>query len=469
MPHSGMPSRRDVLRLTGGALGGIGASGVAGASSGRNRDLDGLLPETSYNVGFSERSGRQAALDLAAVVVRRFSSLDVLTIRATETVAEILREREDVRYVEKNGRMHAIAQSVPWGVDRIDADVAHEAVETPGGADVAIIDTGIDSDHPDLRANLGEGKAVVECGEGLGCVLNGGLLFGESNECNEPWDDDHDHGSHVAGIAGAVDNDRTVVGVATGATLHAVKVLDCQGAGSFSDVARGIEIVAEEGWDVANMSLGGNRSSAVKDAVEHAAEKGVTLVAAAGNSGPCTDCVGYPAAFEEVIAVSATDRNDDLAKYSSQGPEVEIAAPGTDVTSTVPGGTATFSGTSMASPHVAGAAGQLAARGRSRSAIRQQLTATAEDIGLSENESGAGLLDDAALLDVESKDDLGESDETDDENTTSDTDDRGDTGDSLDHEVHGDSTADRSSEDATSGILTDEDDGSGTVGIDIGL
>lgn len=406
MPRTGIPSRRDVLKLTGGTFGGLALSGVSGATSGRSHELDGVLSATSYNVGYSAPAGLHLALDLAGAVVRRFAGIDVITIRAAAAAVDLLREHPDVRYVEENGAMNAIAQSVPWGVDRVDADVVHGAGETASGADVAIIDTGIDSDHPDLTANLGDGRAVVECGEGLQCVLTGGLLFGGSNECNQPWDDDHDHGTHVAGIAGAVDNEQTLVGVAPGVTLHAVKVLDCQGRGSFSGVARGIEIVANEGWDVGNLSLGGNRSEAVKDAVEYAADRGVTLVAAAGNSGPCTDCVGYPAAFEEVIAVSATDEDDDQADYSSQGPEVDIAAPGTDVTSTVPGGTAQFSGTSMAAPHVAGAAGQFAAAGLPRQAVRSLLTETAEDVGLAENEGGAGLLDVAKGVGLDSSDDL---------------------------------------------------------------
>ncbi|MFB6177860.1 MAG: S8 family serine peptidase, partial [Halobaculum sp.] len=102
-------------------------------------------------------------------------------------------------------------------------------------------------------------------------------------------------------------------------------------------------------------------SSTLKDAVEYATSNGVFLVAAAGNSGPCTDCVGYPAKYSEVMAVSATDSNDDLADFSSTGPEVEIAAPGVDILSTVPAGYKKYSGTSMSCPHVAGTAGKLMA------------------------------------------------------------------------------------------------------------
>lgn len=411
VPRSDTPTRRDVLQRTGGALGALGAGGFAGATPEDAGALGGVTSGIEYNVGFSGGAGLGVVEDLAAAVVRRFDSLDVITVRATEDVARTLRQHPDVRYVEHNGEMRAFAQTVPWGVDRVDADVAHADGETASGAHVAVLDTGIDSDHPDLAANLGEGVAVIECGAGLTGLLGGGLLgggllgLGGDSGCRQSWDDDNDHGTHIAGTVGALDNDREVVGVAPRVTLHAVKVLDDQGSGSASDAARGLEIVADRGWDVANLSFGGNQSEAVKDAVEYAAGKGVTIVAAAGNAGSCTDCVGYPAAYEAVIAVSATDEEDDLAGFSSQGPEVDLAAPGTNITSTAPGGTTEFSGSSMAAPHVAGAAGHLAAEGATRGDIRSQLKATAEDVGLSGNEAGAGLLDLASALGLDSSDD----------------------------------------------------------------
>ncbi len=201
---------------------------------------------------------------------------------------------------------------------------------------------------------------------------------------------------------------RGVVGVSTTATLHAVKVLTAAGSGFNSDVAKGIEWTVDQGYDVGSMSLGGGGSTQNgKEAVEYAANKGVFLIAAAGNDGPCTDCVSYPAAYPEVMAVSATNDQDQLASYSSQGPEVEIAAPGTDIYSTYTGGTYnTLSGTSMACPHVSGAAGQLMAEGQSASQARSTLKSSAEDIGLGANESGSGLLDVAAALGQNSGDDL---------------------------------------------------------------
>jgi subtilisin len=372
------------------------------------------------NVGYADSRGREAARRTARSIEREFA-FDALTMTVPRRALTGLARDPHVRYVEEDGVWHAIptrpapakppggcepwpgckddgndgggggdtSQTLPWGVDRVDAEVAHAAGKAGAGVHVAIVDSGIDTDHPDLQANLGAGTAFVSCRGG--------------KKCGADWDDDNGHGTHCAGIVGAVDNGEGVVGVAPEATLHAVKVLDKSGSGSWSGVAAGIEYVADQGWDVASMSLGGGHSNLVADAVAYAAGAGVVLVAAAGNSGPCTDCVGYPAAYPEVIAVSSTTDSDTPSSFSSTGPEVDIAAPGSAVYSTVPGGYDTFSGTSMACPHVSGAAAQVIATGTAD--IRSQLTSTAEDIGLSSTEGGAGLLDVAAALGLDSSDD----------------------------------------------------------------
>ncbi|WP_276301571.1 S8 family peptidase [Halorussus lipolyticus] len=386
--------RRNVLKTVGGSVATVGATGLAGADPGDTVEV---------NVGFSSERGRQQALDAASDVVRVFNSLDIVTAKMPKQAATALEQNPNIRYVEENGTMEALAQTLPWGIDRVDAEVAHANGETGKGADIAIIDTGIDSDHPDLKNNLGKGKAFVSCGNG---GFTGNCRFyGNNNTCRKPWDDDNDHGTHCAGIADARDNSKGVVGVSTKATLHAVKVLDCAGSGTYSDIAAGIEYTANQGWDVGSMSLGGDSGSqALQDAVEYAQNNGVLLVAAAGNAGPCTDCVKYPAKYAEVMAVSSTNDNDNLSDFSSQGPEIEIAAPGSNIYSTVPGGYDTFSGTSMACPHVAGAGGQLMANGYDNAGARSQLKQTAESINLSANESGSGLLDAAAALGLDSSD-----------------------------------------------------------------
>jgi subtilisin len=388
-------SRRTVLRSTAAGLGVLGASGVAGATPGGDRKY-------GYNVGFDTPGARRAAENAASEVIRTLDSIGVLTAKIPDDAVDALRNNPNVRFVEENRFMHKLAETTPWGIDRTDADVATASGDTGDGGDLVVIDTGVDSDHPDSEFTLGQGKAFVECGSGgfFGCVFSG-----NSNACNEPWDDDNDHGTHCAGSAAAVDDAYGVVGVAPDVTVHAAKALDCAGSGSYSDIAAAIEWTADQGYDVASMSLGGSSSSTVADAVSYAANNGVTMVAAAGNDGECTDCVGYPAAYPEVIAVSATSCDDTLASFSSTGPEVELAAPGDSVYSTVPGGYDTFSGTSMACPHVSGAAAVLAAQGNSRSEVRSTLNNSAEDIGLGDNEQGAGLLDAAAAVGLDSSDD----------------------------------------------------------------
>ncbi|MFB6112352.1 MAG: S8 family serine peptidase [Halobacteriaceae archaeon] len=379
-------SRREVLA-------GLGASGVGALTFGTEAVSAGDVER--HIVGTRTESARAAAQQRADSVHRTLDFGDIgqaVAGRFSTEALEALARNPNVRYIEPDGTMYAIAQTLPWGIDRVDAEKVHANGETggdntdgEGGADLAVIDTGIDSDHPDLQANLGKCKAFVDC---------------KGGDCRYAWDDDEGHRTHCAGTADAIDNSEGVVGVSTAATLHAVKVLDNRGSGSFSDVAEGIEWTADQGYDVGSMSLGASSGSqTVKDACQYAYDKGVLLVAAAGNSGPCSDCVGYPAAYSTVIAVSATTQDDTLADYSSTGPEVELAAPGSNVYSTYVGGAyETLSGTSMACPHVSGAGAQLMDNGDTNTDARTQLKDTAEDIGLGSNESGAGLLDVEAAL-----------------------------------------------------------------------
>ncbi|WP_416840934.1 S8 family serine peptidase [Haloferax sp. DFSO52] len=341
-------------------------------------------PDGRYIVGTSSPSSTRAAKQAARTVHREldFGTLGTAVAGVfTEEALRGLRQNPHVRYVEPDGTMHAISidsadPEVPWGVDRIDAEKAHAGGATGLGAHVAIIDSGIDSDHPDLQNNLGTGRAFVSA----------------RGPYAESWDDDNGHGTHCAGIAAAVDNGSGVVGVSTHATLHAVKVLDKNGSGRYSDVAAGIKYVADQQWHVASLSLGGPTSSTIEDACQYAFDRQVLLVAAAGNDGKNV-ADAAPATYPTVMAISATDDQDRLASWSNYGDDIELAAPGVNIYSTYPGGYRTFSGTSMACPHVSGAAGQLMAQGYTRDEARQRLKESAEDIGLSSSQQGAGLLD----------------------------------------------------------------------------
>jgi len=397
-------SRRRILQTIGGA----GVAGFVGTQSTAAQRAD---PLERYIVGVEP--GRAEVARDAADEVYRVLDFDGIGQAVSgwysEQALDGLRNNPNVRYIEENGKMQAHGQETPYGIEVTDADDAIDDGETGDGVSVAILDTGIDAQHETLEENLGEGWAA----DGAECTTDcgGGPFGGGGNnidECLAEWDDDNDHGTHVAGTAAAADNGEGVLGVAPDATLHAVKVLECDGSGSFDNIAAGIEWSADQGHEVQNMSLGSDSDSdVVDDALEYAADKGVVMIGSAGNDGECTDCVGYPARHPEVIAVSATDEDDELASFSSTGPEVELAAPGVDTLSTIPRDDYDeFSGTSMSAPHVAGAAATLIANGTTdREAVREELKEAADDIGLDDNEQGAGRLNVADAVDADGEDD----------------------------------------------------------------
>ena len=270
------------------------------------------------------------------------------------------------------------AEILPWGIDRIDAELAW-SVSTGIGVKVAVVDTGIDLNHPDLAANIKGGINTI-------------------SPLKSP-NDDNGHGSHVAGTIAGIDNTIGVIGVAPGASLYAVKVLGKSGSGWISDIIEGIDWCISNNINVINMSLGSSSDvQSFHDAIIAAYNAGIVIVAAAGNSGPGDNTVSYPGAYIEVIGVSATGSNDIIASFSSRGPQVDLAAPGMSIFSTVKGGGyATYSGTSMASPHVAGVAALVIAANTGISApeVRNELTNTADNLGTDgwDNLYGWGLVD----------------------------------------------------------------------------
>lgn len=284
------------------------------------------------------------------------------------------------------------AETLPWGVERINADDVWPNSRGQG-VKVAVIDTGIDIDHPDLAANIAGGENFV-------------VIRGKINPAK--YDDDNGHGTHVAGTIAGIDDEVGVVGVAPKASLYAVKVLNKSGSGYVSDIVLGIEWAIANGMDVINMSLGSSYDvDSLRQACDAAYAAGIVVVAAAGNSGDTTsdNDVIYPARYNSVIAVAATDSADLRAYWSSDGPEVEMAAPGAAIFSTyMGGGYSTLSGTSMATPHVAGTVALILETGDfSPAQVRAALIGTAIDLGASgrDNYYGYGLIDaQAAVLPV---------------------------------------------------------------------
>ena len=299
-------------------------------------------------------------------------------------------------------------QAIPWGINRIGA-----GSNTNGGAGihVYILDTGIDSNHEDLASNIGNGYDAVACSA-------------SRKTCKKTWDDDNGHGTHVSGTVGAVDNSTGVIGVAPNVTLHAVKVLNGSGSGRFSGVIAGIDWVTGQTLNlgsatVANMSLSGSGSKSgsctnngfsgtdgFHEALCNARNAGVVFAVAAGNNGVDTENA-IPGAYDDaVIAVSATNASDDWPSWSNWGNNsagwsgnlsvpVALAAPGVTVLSTkMGGGTTEMNGTSMATPHVAGAIALYlannpqAANGTAFVNARTQLLSTSEETAGFSNSSG---------------------------------------------------------------------------------
>ncbi len=267
-------------------------------------------------------------------------------------------------------------KELPWGVNKVNAYEAWNNTQGEG-VRVAIIDTGIDYNHPDLKPNYKGGYNAVK-------------------QNNDPLDD-QGHGTHVAGTIGAVRDLKGVAGVAPKAELYSAKVLDSSGSGQYSWIIDGIQWAINNKMQVINMSLGGpSGSDALKAAIDAAYKAGITVVCAAGNdSGP----VNYPAKYENAIAVSASDINNKIAYFSSRGPEIDFIAPGVSVYSTYKGGVyKSLSGTSMASPHVAGLAALAVSAGyKTPDQVRTALKKAASSIGLSANEEGNGFIN-AALI-----------------------------------------------------------------------
>ncbi len=339
-------------------------------------------------IGFAYRPGAsEEALVRRAGGRIKYTYHIVPAMAATlpEAAASALMKNPAVTYIEPDAKIHAIDAELDnaWGVKQIGAGTVQAAGNKGTGVRVAIIDTGLDYNHKDLQGRYAGGWDFV-------------------NDDADPMDD-NGHGTHVAGTIAANDDGAGVVGVAPEAELYALKILDSNGSGSFSDAIRALEWAADHGIRITNNSYGSDEQPTdtvnnvtAEMAFDSSYDLGMLHVAAAGNSGfftgffPPADIVGYPARFGSVIAVAASDNGNTVGWFSSTGPAVELTAPGVNINSTLPGnGYGLNTGTSMASPHVAGAAALVIASGISdangnglvNDEVRQRLDSTADDLG----------------------------------------------------------------------------------------
>lgn len=299
--------------------------------------------------------------------IKRLPLVNGRAVRGPEAMVSVLRTSILVKRVEKDALRKATAkpapgQSLPWGVNRIDAELAWGSA-TGEGVKVAVLDTGISLSHSDLKGNIKGGYNAID-------------------PAKSP-EDQNGHGSHVAGTIAAVNNSLGVVGVAPKASLYAVQVLGASGWGYCSDIIEGLGWSINNQMKVANMSFGGSEPcSGEVEALDSAHAAGITLVAAAGNNYGGE--VDWPAKHDKVIAVTAIDSKNAFASFSSKGPEVDLTAPGVSIYSTYKkGGYQVLSGTSMAAPHVSGVAALVLQKnpGFTPDKVKARLESTAECLG----------------------------------------------------------------------------------------
>jgi subtilisin family serine protease len=331
-------------------------------------------------VGYTGAAPIDAVKGAGGAVLREYKNIPVIFVTVPAGAIQGLRNNRNVLYVEENMTRTFVAQTLDWGVNRIDAEYVWTNSQYDGtGVDVAVLDSGGDMDHPDLT--WAGGYSAV------------------NNDPNN-WDDKNGHGTHCAGIISADNNTIGVVGVAPNCDIYAVQASK-SGLLSLADIIAGLDwiIGTHEDADpnndikVVSMSFSGGYSTAEEAALLEAYNHGILEIAAAGNA---SGAVEYPAALSFVVAISASTSTDAIASYSNFGPEIELIAPGSSILSTYKGGRyATMSGTSMACPMVAGAAVLAIQKypNYTPDQIKTVLFNAAEDIGLSAYQQGHGLLD----------------------------------------------------------------------------
>ena len=328
-----------------------------------------LSAERKVIVGFHKTPGsaeRAAVERRHGKIKKEFKHIHAATVDIQDSDLPALLSDPDVAYVEEDVMFQAIAPvagavaAAPlaptgiveydnaWSVSLIGSMSAHDQSITGAGVNIAILDTGIDYNHPDLDINYAGGDNFISLD-----VNN-----------HDPMDDSYNsHGTHVAGVIAAELDGNGVVGVAPDASIYAVKVLDGAGFGSVSAIVAGIDWAIANNMDIINMSMGiTTYSQLLADACAEAEAAGILIVAAAGNNygGP----VLYPAALPSVIAVGASTIFDEISPISPIGPEMELTAPGLNVYSTVAGGSYGYlGGTSQAAPHASGLAALLLSAG----------------------------------------------------------------------------------------------------------
>ncbi len=363
-------------------------------STSESRVVQALQEETRVNVLFSNKVDAQLLEKYEAEIIYTYDAINAVTIQLPPEYIEKLKKEENVESVEEDQLVQLQSQTANWGYSRLEIANRVPSNLSGKGVKIAIIDSGIDTNHPDLKVAGGI------------CVLD---LVTSPNGCSNSYEDDNGHGTHVAGIIGAQDNDIGVVGIAPNASLYAVKALDDAGFGTTSSIMAALDWSIKQGIDVVNLSLTTpNNDPTLREMIRKVYNSGILVIAAAGNEDHVTgneENVLYPAKYSQVIAVSALGKDNKLLSTSSVGKEVELTAPGGNIFSTVPiefdtygskDGYGSMSGTSMAAPFVTAMVALYMEKypALTHEEIRQLLQKNALDLGEAGRDSkfGYGLI-----------------------------------------------------------------------------
>jgi len=345
-----------------------------------------------YIIKYKNGYGPSVKASLQSSGGKTQQALDVRNMVAAKLPADVLAKLQsdpNVEYIEIDPIRYLMAETTPYGINMVQANQVSDAMV--GNRKVCIVDTGYDLNHEDLISSGVTGD------DGYG-----------SNDTGNWYNDGHGHGTHVAGTISALGgNNKGVVGVTDNGQLklHIVKVFNDSGSWAYgSDLIAAVDQCVAAGSNVISMSLGGSGSSnAEKNAFDNALANGVLSIAAAGNDG--NSSMSYPASYDSVMSVGAVDSSKNIASFSQYNSQVEISAPGVDVNSTLPGNKyAAWSGTSMATPHVAGVAAVVWSNHTecNASQIRNVLNVTSEDRGSAgrDNYYGHGIVQSKAAIDA---------------------------------------------------------------------
>lgn len=355
-----------------------------------------LAADREVIVGFSKTisSDKEKKIEIEnynGTVKKNFHIINAASAKVPEEKIDAMKNNPRIKYVINNTKYEMSDEyTSSWGVQYIGSQNVHNQDVNGAGINISVLDTGIDYNHEDLKDNY-----------------KGGYNFVFDNA--DPWDDNclsiykTCHGTHVSGIIVAESNGLGIIGVAPRSNIYALKVLDGGGFGAADMIISGIEWAMGNGSNIISMSLQSPEDNiALFEAINAAYNQGILIVAAAGNTNGGN--VVFPAAYDNVIAVTAIDQNAQRASFSPIDKKIELAAPGVNINSTVRGGYAYLSGTSMSAPYVAGVAALVYSTNypdvngdgiRNNTDVRKILQDSALDVGIAGRDDiyGYGIVD----------------------------------------------------------------------------